>query len=100
MCPGAVCAQVASLRTGLGTSTGECLGRVQKLEEGLGGVRAQLAELAAAQAKASARSGSDVTFADLTLVKSQVRLARHTDRSGWRPFGRPRCLAAAGRMCR
>ncbi|KAG2450578.1 hypothetical protein HYH02_005079 [Chlamydomonas schloesseri] len=64
--------QVASLRSGLGSNAVESLSRLQAVEEGVSGLQAQVAELAAAARAAAGRTGSEVTFADLNLVKSSV----------------------------
>ncbi|GLC33000.1 hypothetical protein PLESTB_000381800 [Pleodorina starrii] len=64
--------QVAGLRAGLGSNAVESLSRLQQVEEGVSSLRAQVADLAAARRDAAARTGSEVTFADLSLLRSQV----------------------------
>ncbi|EFJ43882.1 hypothetical protein VOLCADRAFT_121376 [Volvox carteri f. nagariensis] len=64
--------QVSGLRAGLGSNAVESLSRLQQVEEGVSALRAQVADLAAARRDAAARSGSEVTFADFSLLRSQV----------------------------
>ncbi|KXZ56196.1 hypothetical protein GPECTOR_1g17 [Gonium pectorale] len=64
--------QVAGLRSGLGANATESLSRLQHVEETVGSLQAQVADLAAARRDAAARVGSEVSFADFSLFKSQV----------------------------
>ncbi|KAG2493370.1 hypothetical protein HYH03_008502 [Edaphochlamys debaryana] len=67
--------QVSGLKSGLGTSATETLSRMQAVEESLGSLTAQLAELQAARREAAARTGSEVSFADFSVFKSSVEAA-------------------------
>ncbi|GIL44494.1 hypothetical protein Vafri_1945 [Volvox africanus] len=64
--------QVSGLRAGLGSNAVESLSRLQQAEEGVSALRAQVADLVAARRDAAARTGSEVTFADFSLLRSQV----------------------------
>lgn len=63
--------QVASLKAGLGSNAAESLSRLVAVEEAVGGLQQQAADAAAAARKAG---GPDsLSFADFSLLKSQVQ---------------------------
>ncbi|PNH00661.1 hypothetical protein TSOC_013503, partial [Tetrabaena socialis] len=67
--------QVAALKAGLGTSAAESLGRLQTVEEGVGALQASVAELVIARREAAGRQAGEVSFADFSMLRSQVDAA-------------------------
>ncbi|GFR47213.1 hypothetical protein Agub_g8894, partial [Astrephomene gubernaculifera] len=67
--------QINALRSGLGSNAVESLSRLQQVEESVGALQAQVADLAAARRDAAARQGSEVSFADFSLLRSQMEAA-------------------------